>query len=93
MKLGRTTELTRAQVKAINLKVKITFPAGTALFTNQVLTSPGFGGFGDSGSLVVTDDAARSAVGIVIGGVSNGAAIVSPIGPILSRFNARICTR
>lgn len=93
MKLGRTTELTRGQVKAVNVKVKVTFPAGTALFTNQVLTSPGFGGFGDSGSLVVTDDAARGAVGIVIGGGNNGAAIVSPIGPILARFNARICTR
>lgn len=92
MKLGRTTELTRAQVKAINVKVKITFPSGTALFVNQVLTTQGFGAFGDSGSLVVTDDGTNRPVGIVIGGGSNGSAIVSPIGPILSRFSATVCS-
>lgn len=93
MKVGRTTELTRGEVKAVNVKSKLTFPSGTALFVGQILTTNNFGDFGDSGSLVVTDDGTRRPVGIVIGGGSNGSAIVSPIGPILSRFDARISTR
>lgn len=91
MKLGRTTELTRAVVKAVNVRAKITFPSGVALFTGQILTGPGFGDFGDSGALVVTDDGTRRPVGIVIGGGTNGSAIVSPIGPILTRFSASVC--
>ena len=93
LKVGRTTELTRGSIKAINLKVKITFPAGTALFVDQILTSKGFGAFGDSGALAVTDDGAFHPIGIVIGGSSNGSAIVSPIGPILDRFGATVCGR
>jgi hypothetical protein len=60
---------------------------------DQILTSKGFGAFGDSGSLVVTDDGAFHPTGIVIGGGSNGIAIVSPIGPILDRFDATVCGR
>lgn len=92
MKLGRTTELTHATIKAVNAKVKITFPAGTALFVNQVITSPGFGAFGDSGALAVTDDGTNRPVGMLIGGSNNGSAIVTPIGAILSRFAAQICS-
>lgn len=93
MKLGRTTELTHGSVKAVNVKTKITFPSGSALFVRQVLTSHDFGAFGDSGSLVVTDDGTNRPVGILIGGGNNGSAIVSPIGPILARFSATIATR
>lgn len=92
-KVGRTTELTRGTIKAIDVKVKVTFPAGTALFTGQILTSKGFGDFGDSGALVVSDDGEFHPVGIVIGGGSNGTAIASPIGPILARFGASVCGR
>jgi len=91
LKVGRTTELTHGSIKAINVKVKITFPAGTALFVDQILTSKGFGAFGDSGALAVTDDGVFHPVGIVIGGSSNGTAILSPIGPILTRFGATVC--
>lgn len=91
LKVGRTTGLTRGNIKAIDLKVKITFPAGTALFVGQILTSKGFGDFGDSGSMVVTDDGQFHPVAIVIGGGSNGTAIASPIGPILERFGASVC--
>lgn len=91
MKLGRTTELTRSVIKAVNVKTKITFPSGVALFVGQVLTGPGFGAFGDSGALMLTDDGTRRPVGMVIGGGSNGSAIVSPIGPILTRFSAVVC--
>jgi hypothetical protein len=93
LKVGRTSGLTRASIKAVDLKVKITFPAGTALFVGQILTTKGFGTFGDSGSLVVTDDGQFHPLGIVIGGGSNGTAIASPIGPILERFGASVCGR
>ncbi len=93
LKVGRTTELTRGSIKAVNVKVKVTFPSGTALFVNQLMTSKDFGAFGDSGSLVVTDDGEYHPVGMVIGGSSNGAAIVTPIGPILARFGAAVCGR
>ena len=92
-KVGRTTELTRGTIKAIDVKVKITFPSGTALFTGQILTSKAFGDFGDSGALVVTHDGEFHPVGIVIGGGSGGVAIASPIGPILERFGATVCGR
>ena len=65
-------------VKAVNAKVKLTFPSGTALFVDQIITSKAFGDFGDSGALVVTNDANASAVGIVIGGSNVGGAIVTP---------------
>ncbi len=93
MKVGRTTELTTGTIKSINVSVKITFPSGTALFVGQMITSPGFGAFGDSGSLVVTNDGADQPVGMLIGGSNNGSAIVTPMGPILARFNATICSR
>ncbi len=91
MMVARTTELTRGEVKSVNVNVKIKFPSGTALFVGQLLTSPGFGEFGDSGGLVVTDDGTLRPVGMVIGGTNNGTAIATPIGPILDRFGATIC--
>ena len=89
-KVGRTTGFTLGTVKAVNVKVKITFPSGTALFTGQIMTSKMFGDFGDSGALVVTRDGSRSPVGMVIGGSNVGGAIVTPIGPILSRFGVTV---
>lgn len=92
-KLGRTTGLTRAKVKSIHASVKISYPAGKALLVDQIMTSKQFGDFGDSGALVVTDDANASPVGIIIGGGGNGSAIVTPMQPILDRFGATICGR
>jgi hypothetical protein len=58
-----------------------------------MMTSKAFGGFGDSGALVVTDDAGRNAVGMVFAGGSNGTAVVNPIAPILARCGATLCGR
>jgi len=91
LKIGRTTELTRGSIKAVNVKVKVAFPSGTALFVDQILTSKAMGAFGDSGALLVTDDGEHHPLGIIIGGGSTGAAIVNPIGPILERFGAVVC--
>jgi hypothetical protein len=93
MKMGRTTELTHGTTKAVNVKAKITFSSGTALFVNQILTSPGFGDAGDSGALVVIDTANKISIGMLIGGGTNGSGIVSPLVPILQRFQASLCTQ
>ena len=91
MKLGRTTELTHGVITAVNAKIEVDFPSGTALLVGQLETSGRFGDLGDSGSLVLTDDGHKSPVGMVIGGDDKGSAIVTPIGRILSRFDVRIC--
>lgn len=92
MKVGRTTELTRGTTKAVNVKAKIQFASGTALFANQILTTPGFGDFGDSGALVVIDTPNKLSIGMLIGGGNNGSGIISPIIPILQRFQASLCS-
>jgi hypothetical protein len=92
MKLGRTTELTHGVITGVNTKVEVDFPSGTALLVGQLETSGSFGDFGDSGSLVLTDDGRKRPVGMVIGGDETGSAIVTPIRRILSRFDASICS-
>lgn len=91
MKLGRTTELTHGFITGVNTKVAVDFPSGTALLVGQLVTSGSFGDFGDSGSLVLTEDGRKRPVGMVIGGDETGSAIVTPIGRVLSRFNVTIC--
>lgn len=90
-KVGRTTGLTQGTVTAINAQVVIFYAAGKAKFTGQIMTSKAFGQFGDSGSLVVTSDQNRNAVGMVFAGGDNGSAVVNPIGPVLARFGATLC--
>ncbi len=92
-KYGRTTGLTRGRIKSIDLTVKLTFPSGTVRYVGQFMTTPNFGGFGDSGALVVTDASSAQPVGMLIGGTNNGAAIVTPIQPILRRFGVKILGR
>jgi hypothetical protein len=89
-KLGRTTALTHGVITGVNAKVEVDFPSGTALLVGQLETSGRFGDFGDSGSLVITDDDRQRPVGMVIGGDDTGAAIATPIGRVLSRFGVRI---
>lgn len=92
-KYGRTTGLTQARIKAVDVTVKIGFPTGTVRCVGQLMTTRGFGDFGNSGSLVVTRTDAQRPVGIVIGGNSIGGAIVTPNQPILNRFGVRIVGR
>jgi hypothetical protein len=90
-KVGRTTSLTTGTVTAINATVNIGYTHGTATFTGQIVTSSSFDKSGDSGSLVVTNDAAASPVALLFAGTNDGTAIVSPIAPVLSRFGVTIC--
>jgi hypothetical protein len=91
MKLGRTTGLTRGAIKSVNVKLNLTYPEGKARLTGQMLTGRAFGGFGDSGALVVADDGTLRPVGMLIGGGNNGSGVVTPIGPLLARFGVTLC--
>ncbi|PLX23241.1 MAG: hypothetical protein C0600_15100 [Ignavibacteria bacterium] len=93
-KYGRTTGLTVGKVYAINTTVVLSYSVGGIRFVNQIVVEPKkknstFVDGGDSGSLLVTNDASVNPLGLVFGKSSNYA-IVSPIDPILQRFNVEI---
>jgi len=91
-KVGRTSGLTTGSVALINATVTVNYGGGrVATFVNQVITTPGISRAGDSGSLIVTNDAAANPVALLFAGTANGTTVANPIGPVLSRFNATIC--
>ena len=74
-KYGRTTSLTQGTVSAINVYVEVCyaqiwrFCIQSAYFYDQIQISPsGFSGGGDSGSLIVTNDANKNPVGLLFAG-------------------------
>lgn len=91
-KYGAATQETFGTVADISAETAFPFEADEILFTdliqvrgnNQTRFSEG----GDSGSLVV-DDATNRPVGLVIGGTAFRT-FLSPLGPVLTRFKARI---
>jgi hypothetical protein len=91
-KVGRTSGLTTAVVTALNATVKVGYSSGTATFTGQIVTSSGFSRSGDSGSLVVTNDANRNPVGLLFAGAVDGTTILNPIDDVLAALGgAAIC--
>ena len=91
-KVGRTTARTTGSVAMINATVTVNYGGGRlATFVGQVVTTPGMSGAGDSGSLIVTNDAAANPVALLFAGSGDGTTIGNPIGAVLSRFNAAIC--
>ncbi len=90
-KVGRTTDFTTGTITAINVTISVGYTHGTAKFVGQIMTSRKFCKAGDSGSLVVTNDANDRPVGLLFGGTKTGQAILNPIGSVLTRFNASIC--
>jgi len=91
-KVGRTSGLTTGSVALINATVTVGYGGGrVATFVNQVITTPGISKAGDSGSLIVTNDAAANPVALLFAGTADGTTVGNPIGPVLSRFNATIC--
>ncbi len=93
-KYGRTTSLTHGTVTGINATVTVNYGAsGNATFVNQIIvTSPTtFIGAGDSGSLLVTDDANANPVGLLFAGNGNGTvAMANPIDSVLSSLSVSI---
>jgi hypothetical protein len=90
-KYGRTTGLTHGVVKGLNASILVDYGSGNiALFTGQIMISPGtFSAGGDSGSLIVTDDADCNPVGLLFAGSSN-ATYANPIGDVLGYFGVSI---
>jgi hypothetical protein len=95
-KYGRTTKLTKGQITGINgtlticYEVVFIFCLRSARFVDQLIIEPGgFSGGGDSGSLIVTDDANRNPVALLFAG-STAQTIANRIDLVLSNFGVTI---
>lgn len=87
-KIGRTTGYTEGTVVLRGVSVWVWYDNGVALFSGQMITTPGFSAAGDSGSLVVTKPG-NNPVGLLFSGFGDGSAVLNPIQPVLDRFNIR----
>jgi hypothetical protein len=95
-KFGRTTKLTHGTITGINASVDICyevvfiFCTKAAHFVDQLVITPaGFSDGGDSGSLIVTDDANKSPVALLFAG-SNTETIGNRIDLVLNHFNVSV---
>jgi hypothetical protein len=96
-KSGRTTGFTTGSVTSINTSVAVQYSAScgggkkfTVSFTNQiVIGSSTFSAGGDSGSLIVTNNAAHNPVGLLFAG-SSTSTIANPIGQVLTRLGTAL---
>lgn len=96
-KSGRTTGFTTGSISSINTSVNVQYTAQcgggkkfTVSFTNQIVITPGtFSAGGDSGSLIVTNNASHNPVGLLFAG-SSSATIANPIGLVLTRLGATL---
>ena len=92
-KYGRTSALTAGTVTAVNGIVNVYYGTGTARFVDQVFveSQKPFLKSGDSGSLLVTRDAAASPVGLLFASGSSGKfAIANRIDLVLGRFGVEV---
>ena len=91
-KCGRTTGCTRGTVAAINATINVQYTRGVARFVNQVVITGRRGAFsrsGDSGSLIVTDNASANPVALLFAG-GQTTTIGNPINAVLSALNVTI---
>ena len=96
-KSGRTTGFTTGSITSINTSVSVQYTAScgggkksTISFSNQIVITPGtFSAGGDSGSLIVTNDASHNPVGLLFAG-SSSATIANPIGQVLTQLSAAL---
>ena len=96
-KSGRTTGFQTGSVSSISTTVSIKYPTEcgghngpTFTFTNQVvINSSTFSAGGDSGSLIVTNDANHQPVALLFAG-SSTSTIGNPINLVLSRLSASL---
>ena len=88
-KQGTTTCLTTGTISAVGAHGKIRYGKGkVATFVNQIIIDGNFSAPGDSGSLVVTQEACPQAVGLMFAGATNPAAtIANPISSVLNKLN------
>ena len=95
-KYGRTTSLTRGAVSAINVTVEVcyevlwVFCVKSAYFDDQVsIETAGFSAGGDSGSLIVTDDAQKNPVALLFAG-SDTVTFANRIENVLAAFGVTV---
>jgi hypothetical protein len=96
-KSGRTTGFTTGTIGSINTTVSVQYQRAcgqgkkfTVRYTNQVvINSSTFSAGGDSGSLIVTNDACHQPVALLFAG-SSSATIANPIGEVLSKVGASL---
>ena len=95
-KYGRTTQLTKGQITGINgtlsicYEVVFIFCVKSATYVDQFIIEPGsFSGGGDSGSLIVTDDANKNPVALLFAG-SDAETIGNRIDLVLNRFGVHM---
>ena len=96
-KSGRTTGHTTGSVSSVNTSVNVQYQKScgmgkkfTVSYTGQVVITPGsFSAGGDSGSLIVTNDANKNPVGLLFAG-SSSSTIANPIGQVLTRLNTAL---
>jgi hypothetical protein len=95
-KYGRTTVLTHGTVSGLDATIKVSYEGGkVATFIHQIIisnrTAASFSGPGDSGSLIVTDDAGKNPVGLLFAG-SSTLTVANPIATVLSQLGAKAGT-
>ena len=91
-KCGRTTSCTHGSVASIDASVRVQYESGVANFVNQVVITGKRGAFskaGDSGSLIVTDDANANPVALLFAG-GQTSTIGNPIDAVLSSLGVTI---
>jgi hypothetical protein len=96
-KSGRTTGFTTGTISSINTSVSIQYQQGcnqgkkfTVTYTGQVvINSSTFSAGGDSGSLIVTNNASHNPVGLLFAG-SSTTTIANPIGQVLTRLSSAL---
>ena len=96
-KSGRTTGFTTGTVSSINTSVNVQYQTGcnqgkkfTVSYTNQVVIgSSTFSAGGDSGSLIVTNNASHNPVALLYAG-SSTTTIGNPIGEVLTKLGAAL---
>ena len=96
-KSGRTTGFTTGTVSSVNTSVSVQYQQGcnqgkkfTVSYTNQVvINSSTFSAGGDSGSLIVTNNASHNPVALLFAG-SSTTTIANPINLVLTRLTAAL---
>src|ERR1044072_8873370 len=96
-KSGRTTGFTTGTIASINTSVSVQYTATcgggkkfTVAYTNQVvINSSTFSAGGDSGSLIVTNNASHNPVALLFAG-SSSTTIGNPIGAVLTNLSSAL---
>ncbi|MGH8614806.1 MAG: hypothetical protein ACREYF_22955 [Gammaproteobacteria bacterium] len=91
-KSGRTTGRTTGAIQTVNATVSVYYGegCGTAKFVRQLIIAPGsFSAAGDSGSLILTNNAAKKPVGLLFAGSSDFTA-ANRIGDVLGALHVKI---